>query len=196
MISMKSMATRIFWALLLIASVPSAVAGVAAVPLPTPPKSFSARFIETRTLPGFNQPLVSRGQVAFSRVRGVLWEVTAPYHYVFKMGPSGVEEQLPDGSVRRLDAEHAPWLAVVRHIFISALTGDTSDLEHYFDVRITALKVGRRIELSPKPGPMAKAIKHISVIEAGTPQFLRIDEASGGRIDIHFLDTRITAEAP
>lgn len=196
MISMKSMATQLFCALLLIASVPSAVAGAAAVPLPTPPKSFSARFIETRTLPGFNQPLVSRGQVAFSRVRGVLWEVTAPYHYVFKMGPSGVEEQLPDGSVRRLDAEHAPWLAVVRHIFISALTGDTSDLKHYFDVRITALKVGRRIELNPKPGPMAEAITHISVIEAGTPQFLRIDEASGGRIDIHFLDTRITAEAP
>ncbi len=196
MISMKSMATQLFCALLLIASVPSAVAGAAAVPLPTPPKSFSARFVETRTLPGFNQPLVSRGQVAFSRVRGVLWEVTAPYHYVFKMGPSGVEEQLPDGSVRRLDAEHAPWLAVVRHIFISALTGDTSDLEHYFDVRITALKVGRRIELSPKPGPMAKAIKHISVIEAGTPQFLRIDETSGGRIDIHFLDAQVTAEAP
>lgn len=196
MTSMKSTALYISGALLLIVSAPSSMAGTAAVRLPTPPKSFSARFVETRTLPGFDQPLVSRGQVTFNRASGVTWEVTAPYHYVFKMGPSGVEEQMPDGSLRHLDAEHAPWLAVVRHIFTSALTGDASDLEHYFAVQVTAFKDGRRIELSPKPGPMANAIKHISVTEAATPQSLRIDEVSGGRIDIRFLDTRAAAGAP
>ncbi len=182
--------------LLLAAAFPAAAATGAAATLPKAPESFRARFIETRTLPGFDQPLVSRGNVTFSRTRGVIWEVTAPYHYVFRMGPADAEEQMPDGSVRHLDAEHAPWLAVVRHIFTSALTGNISELRRYFHVQVTVLRVGRRIELTPKPGPMAKAINHISVTEAGTPRSLRMDEASGGRIVIRFLDAKAAAETP
>lgn len=196
MISTKSMLIRVFGACLMLAGLPASMAGTAGEKLPAPPESFSAHFIETRTLPGFDKPLVSRGLVVFSRTSGVIWEVTVPYHYVFKMGPSGVQETMPDGSVRHLDVEHAPWLAVVRHIFTSALTGNTSELKHYFEVQVTTLKHGRRIELSPEPGPMADAIRHISVTEAGTPRFLRIDEAGGGRIDIHFIETRTAAGAP
>ncbi|MGH8379231.1 MAG: LolA family protein, partial [Gammaproteobacteria bacterium] len=157
---------------------------------------FTAKFIETRTLPGFNQPLVSHGLVTFNRARGVTWEGTSPYHYVFKMSPTGVEEQMPDGSVRHLDEQQAPWLGVVRQVFGGALAGDTSELERYFDVQVTKLKDGRRIELAPKPGAMSQVIKHISVVEAGTPQFLRIDEVSGGRIEIRFLDARAAQDAP
>ncbi|MGH8398342.1 MAG: LolA family protein [Gammaproteobacteria bacterium] len=183
-------------AILLIAFTFPAWAGAAKPELPAPPKAFTAKFVETRTLPGFDQPLVSHGLVTFKRARGVTWEVTSPYHYVFKMNPSGVEEQMPDGSVRHLDAQQAPWLGVVQQVFSGALAGDTSELEQYFDVQVTKLKDGRRIELTPKPGAMSQVIKHISVVEAGTPQSLRIDEASGGRIEIRFLDTRAVQDAP
>jgi hypothetical protein len=189
-------ANYILRVLLLIVSTTLSMAGITANKLPTPPEAFSAHFIETRTMPGFNRPLVSRGVVIFDHISGITWKVTSPYHYVFEMGPSGVQEQMPDGSTRHLDAEHTPWLTVVRHIFTSAMTGDTSDLEHYFVVQVTQLKDSRRIELSPKPGPMANAIKHISVIEASTPESLHIDEVSGGSIDIRFFETRATAEAP
>ncbi|MGA9852066.1 MAG: outer membrane lipoprotein carrier protein LolA [Gammaproteobacteria bacterium] len=183
-------------AILLLAYASFACASAADLNLLATPKSFSAKFIETRTLPGFDQPLVSHGQLNFSRGTGVIWEVTSPYHYVFKMDPSGVEEQMPDGSVRHMDPRQEPWLGAVRQIFTSALSGDTSGLERYFDVQVTVLKDSRRIELDPKPGPVAKAIKHISVVEAGTPQSLRIDEASGGRIEIRFFDTRAVQGAP
>ena len=192
----KTAVLYIFSALCLIVGSCPSMAAAPVAKLPAPPKSFSARFIETRTVSGFNQPLVSRGLVIFNRSHGFTWEVTAPYHYVFAMSASGVQEQLPDGSLRHLDQKQAPWLAVVRHIFTSALTSDTSELEHYFVVQVTTLKGGRRIELSPKPGPMAEAIRHISVFEAGTPQSLRIDELSGGRIDIRFLKTPTAAETP
>ncbi len=189
----KSAAALCAVALLLVAAFPAATG---AADLSKAPESFRARFIETRTLPGFDQPLVSRGNVTFSRTRGVVWEVTAPYHYVFRLSASGAEEQMPDGSVRHLDAEHAPWLAVVRHIFSGALAGNISELRRYFHVRVTALRAGRRIELTPKSGPMAKAINRIRVTEAGTPRSLRIDEASGGRIVIRFLEAKTAAEMP
>ncbi|MGH8307747.1 MAG: LolA family protein [Gammaproteobacteria bacterium] len=183
-------------AILVLTCAASVWAGAAKPDLPTPPEAFTAKFIETRTLPGFDQPLVSHGLATFNRARGVTWEVTSPYHYVFKMNPTGVEEQMPDGSVRHLDAQQAPWLGVVRQVFSGALAGDTSELEQYFDVQVSKLKDGRRIELVPKPGAMSQVIKHISVVEAGTPQSLRIDEASGGRIEIRFLDARAVQDAP
>lgn len=171
-------------------------AGDARLNLSPSPQAFSAKFVEIRTLPGFQQPLVSHGQLSFSRSQGVIWEVTSPYHYVFKMGPAGVEEEMPDGSIRHLDPQQAPWLGMMQQVFTGALSGDTSELRRYFNVQVTALKDSQRIELNPKPGPVAKAIKHISVVQAGTPQSLRIDEVSGGRIEIRFLDVHTAAETP
>ncbi len=84
--------------------------------LPPPAKAFDADFTESRTLPGFAEPLVSRGKVDFKRAGGVRWEVTAPYHYLFTLDDKGMQETLPDGATHRIDAEHAPWLAAIQRI--------------------------------------------------------------------------------
>lgn len=168
----------------------------AATDLPPPAQAFSAAFTETRTLPGFSQPLVSHGTVVFKRDSGVRWEVSEPYHYLFTMDDKGMQEQLPDGAARTIDAEHAPWLVAIQHIFMGALAGDTAALQEYFDVKVTPQTAGRLIDLTPKPGPMAKAIKHISVSGGATPEDIRIDEIAGGRIDIRFLNPHTQAETP
>ncbi|HET7651066.1 MAG TPA: outer membrane lipoprotein carrier protein LolA [Gammaproteobacteria bacterium] len=149
-------------------------------------------FVQTRTLPGFSAPLVSHGIMRFDQKRGFHWEITAPYHYVFEMNGRQAREQLPDGSVRHLNPDQTPWLAAVEHIFISALAGNTSDLQRYFQINVTPLNKGRRVLLMPKPGPMAEAIVSIQVTESapGHPQQLGIKETSGGRMDIRFTPVR------
>lgn len=164
--------------------------GMAATALATTPSAtgFAASFVETRTLPGFTQALVSHGLMRFSRTGGFHWEITQPYHYVFEMRDGQAHEVLPDGTQRTLKPEQTPWLNAVQHIFVSALSGDRAQLARYFTVQATDVAHGRQVVLVPKSGAMAKVIRRIEVTESapGHPRHLVIEEASGGRMDIRF----------
>jgi len=179
-----------------LAFAPAILAADGVLALPPPAQAFSASFTETRSLPGFTQPLVSHGNVDYKRGGGVRWEVTAPYHYLFTMDAYGMQETLPDGAQHTIDAEHAPWLAAIQRIFLGALGGDTTALGEYFFVTETPRFAGRQLDLTPKPGPMAKAILHISVTGAAVPEHIRIDEVAGGVIDIRFQNSHAQATTP
>ncbi len=155
----------------------------------TPPASFSADFVQTRTLPGFTTALVSHGDMGYDAAHGFHWEITQPYHYLFEMNGKQAHEELPDGSQRDLDPDQTPWLAAVEHIFISALSGDRERLQSYFSVASKpAPGGGDALTLTPKPGAIANAISRIEVTESapGRPQHLEIFETSGGHMDIRF----------
>ena len=152
------------------------------------PPGFDSKFVETRKLPGFSTPLVSHGVMRFDPTHGFHWEITDPYHYVFDMNGAAASETLPDGITRKLDPGATPWLAAVRHIIVTSLSGDRAGLTRYFDVSIVPLPKGERVDLKPKPGPMAEAILTIQVTESapGHPLDIAIDETSGDRMDIRF----------
>jgi len=150
---------------------------------------FDSRFVQTRSLPGFSAPLTSHGVMRFDKQHGFYWEIIDPYHYVFQMGSAGATETLPDGSVRQLDPAETPWLAAVQHIIVNALSGDRSDLQRYFQVVVTPLPQGERVDLTPRQGPMSEAIVDIRVTESapGHPQLIEIKETSGDHMDIRFI---------
>jgi len=153
-----------------------------------PPASFAASFVQTRSVPNFDTPIVSHGNMSYDKVRGLHWEITQPYHYLFEMNGKQAHEELPDGTKRDLDPDQTPWLAAVEHIFISALSGDRSQLQAYFNVVEKPAAQGEDLTLTPKPGPIANAIGRIEVEESapGRPQHLQIFETSGGHMDIRF----------
>lgn len=152
------------------------------------PDGFAASFVQTRTLPGFNQPLVSHGVMRFSDKAGFHWEITQPYHYVFDMRNGQAHEVLPDGTRRTLKPDQTPWLKAVERLFVGALSGNQAQLARYFTVTIQPLDEGRHVTLVPRPGAMAKVITRIEVTESapGQPQRLVIDEVSGAHMDIRF----------
>jgi hypothetical protein len=173
---------RPFGLLLLLGSL-----GARAADLPAPPPAdFAASFVQTRTLPGFDAALTSRGDMSYDKSKGFRWEITSPYHYLFEMGGGKAHEELPDGTRRDLDPDQTPWLAAVQHIFISALSGDRSQLESYFSVAQGA--DAHQLVLTPKPGPIANAIRRIEVTESapGRPERLTLYESAGGKMDIRF----------
>lgn len=173
-------------ALLLALSFAAPVAWADSVPAP-----FTADFVETRSLPGFDAPIVSHGKLGYDKTRGFHWEITSPYHYVFEMDGKRAREELPDGTRRELDPDQNPWLSSVERIFVSALSGDRAELASYFDVTVTPRGRGESLDLKPKPGPLAQTITEIQVTESapGRPERLEIKEASGGRMEILFTPT-------
>jgi hypothetical protein len=153
-----------------------------------PARTFAAQFVQTRTLPGFDQPIVSHGELHYSAADGFRWEVSKPYHYLFQMRDDVAHEQLPDGTQRELRPDQTPWLKIVQQVFVHALAGDRERLRQYFDVQITPTRDGRNVVLIPHAQAMAKVIRRIAVTETrdGHPQQLDIDEAGGGHMDIRF----------
>jgi len=154
---------------------------------------FDSRFTQTRSLLGFSKPLVSHGVIRFDQAHGFYWEMTDPYHYVFQMKGDEAVQTLPDGSVKYLKAEQTPWLAAVQHIIVDALSGNRSELERYFSLKVTPMSQGEHVDLTPKSGAMREAIVSIEVTESapGHPQKIAIRETSGDSMDISF-----TAPAP
>jgi outer membrane lipoprotein-sorting protein len=162
----------------------------AAFAAPAPPDHFAARFVEQRTLPGFDEPVVSHGVMRISHGKRFRWEITRPYQYVFEMADGHAREKLPDGTTRTLDSDETPWLKAVEHIFVGALSGNLADLKRYFklDIQSSSKVQGRQVVLTPKSDTLSRMINRIDVTEdaAGHPRRLKIDEASGGRLDIRF----------
>lgn len=164
------------------------LAGISGVHAAAPAAgNFQANFVETRTLPGFDTPLISHGRVQFN-AGGFRWEITAPYHYLFEMHGGQAQEQLPDGQVRKFDPAQTPWLIAVKQLLASALSGNRAELQKYFQVETTPQSQGQRVLLAPKPGVLAQAIQGIEVTESapGHPEQLVIQETGGGRLDIRF----------
>lgn len=165
-----------------------AACSVAVAATPAAPPALKLSFVETRTLSGFTTPLISHGVLSVDAAHGFRWEITAPYHYVFEMHGGAAQEQLPDGSVRQLDPEQAPWLAAMEQIFMGAVSGDVAQLQRYFELKIAPLAQGRRITLTPKPGALSQAITQIQVTETATghPRQIDIRETSGGGMQLRF----------
>ncbi len=157
---------------------------------------FAADFVQTRTLPGFDEPIISHGHLSFDQASGFRWEITRPYHYLFQMQDGVARETLPDGSQRTLDAADTPWLKVVQQVFVAGLSGDGEELTRYFNVEITPLENGSRVTMVPRSKAMAEAIRRITVIEnaAGQPEELALDEASGGHMTIRFMPASTPAQ--
>lgn len=150
------------------------------------PQSFHADFTQTRTLPGFDQPLVSRGEVDFERNGSLHWTVTEPYHYEFVMEDGQAREVLPDGTHRNIDSQDAPWLGIIQRVFRAALSGDDNTLTQYFSVR----RSDKRLQLTPLAAPLKDHIAQINVVGGDLPDHITITEQGGGEIEIRF--SRVT----
>ncbi len=152
------------------------------------PQDFAAKFVQTRTLPGFDKPLVSHGEMRFSAENGFHWQIDKPYHYVFEMHGDQAREELPDGTRRTLKPDQTPWLKAVQRMFVGALSGDQARLERYFEVSITPLDDGRHVTLVPRPGAMGQVVQRIEVTEAapGQPRHMVLNEVGGAHMEIRF----------
>lgn len=146
------------------------------------PRIFSADFTQTRSLPGFDAPLVSHGRMRFDRDGTLHWTVNEPYHYEFIMHNGTAHEVLPDGSERDLDTAEAPWLAIIQRVLHAALTEDLNTLSAYFRIK----RVPGRLVLTPLASALKSHIDRIEVVQNAAPEQITIAEHDGGKVEIRF----------
>ncbi|MFL6700319.1 MAG: LolA family protein [Vitreoscilla sp.] len=145
-------------------------------------------FEQTRTLKGFRNPLVSRGEFLVARGQGVWWHTQQPFESTLVVTRTRLFTRNADGSTGGgVDAQAEPGLQQVNELIFSLLAADPEVLAQKFTV--VAQPVGANgwtLTLTPRDANVAKFLSRATLAGERDVQSVRIEEARGDATQIRF----------
>lgn len=145
-------------------------------------------FEQTKTLKGFRNPLVSRGEFLVARGQGVWWHTQQPFESTLVVTKTRLFTRNADGSASNLmDAQAEPGLQQVNALIFSLLAADPEVLADRFTVAAQPVGAsGWTLTLTPRDANLAKFLARATLAGARDVQTVRIDEARGDATQIRF----------
>ncbi len=145
-------------------------------------------FEQSKTLKGFRNPLVSKGEFLVARGQGVWWHTQKPFDSTLVVTKTRLFTRNPDGSAANLmDAQSEAGLQQVDELVLSLLSADLEVLADKF--AIVAQPVGAAgwtLVLTPRDPNLAKFLVRATLAGERDVQTVRIDEARGDTTQIRF----------
>jgi len=145
-------------------------------------------FEQTKTLKGFKNPLVSRGEFLVARGQGVWWHTQQPFESTLVVTRTRLFTRNADGSATNLmDAQAQPGLEQVSELVFAILAADLDALADKFDVAAQpAGASGWTLVLTPRDPNIAKVLVRATLAGERDVQSVRIDESRGDSTQIRF----------
>ena len=121
-------------------------------------------FEQRRTLTGFRNPLVSRGDYVVARARGVAWRTREPFASTLVLTRERALSRQPDGRVDTLtDAREQPVLRLVNRMLFALMAADLAVLQEGFRVEGQVGATGWRLALAPRDAPLSQWVSRIDL---------------------------------
>jgi len=145
-------------------------------------------FEQRRTLAGFRNPVVSRGEFVVARDRGVWWHTREPFDSTLVVTRTRLLTRRADGQAgTRIDAADEPGVRVVNELVFALLSADLAALAERFELAGEAVgAAGWRLQLVPREPLLARFIARATLEGERTVQKVRIEEAAGDVSEIRF----------
>ena len=145
-------------------------------------------FEQTKTLKGFRNPLVSRGEFLVARGQGVWWHTLQPFESTLVVTKTRLFTRNADGSAGNLmDAQAEPGLQQVNELIFSLLAADLDVLADKFIVAAQPVgAAGWTLTLTPRDPNLAKFLVRATLSGERDVQAVRIEEARGDSTQIRF----------
>ena len=145
-------------------------------------------FEQIKTLKGFRNPLVSKGEFMVARGQGVWWHTQQPFESTLVVTPSRLVTRNADGSATNLmDAQAQPGLQQVNELIFSLLSADLDALAEKFTIAAQpAGAAGWTLLLTPRDANLAKFLARATLAGERDVQSVRIEEARGDFTQIRF----------
>ena len=146
------------------------------------------QFEQTKTLKGFRNPLVSKGEFLVARGQGVWWHTLQPFESTLVVTPTKLFTRNADGSASSLvDAQAEPGLQQVNALIFSLLAADVDVLADKFTVVAHSVgAAGWTLTLTPRDANIARFLVRATLAGERDVQTVRIDEARGDVTQIRF----------
>ncbi|HEY0061245.1 MAG TPA: outer membrane lipoprotein carrier protein LolA [Telluria sp.] len=171
-------------------------AASAAAPIPAiqamlaKPSTMCGRFEQTKQLAGMKKPLASQGRFCVVAGKGVLWRTLKPFPNTLRLTRDEIVHFQGERVAMRLDAKQEPTVRMINSVLFSLLSGELTGLESLFEVDGSATQNSWKVALKARQPALAKAIGVISLDGGAYVKNIHIDEASGDKTDIVFLDIK------
>ena len=145
-------------------------------------------FEQAKTIPGFRNALVSRGEFMVARGQGVWWHTLEPFESTLVVTRTRLFTRAPGGATDNvMDAQAEPGLRQVNELVFSLLSADLDALAGRFDISARAVGAdGWTLTLVPRDADVARFLKSATLTGDRFVQGVRIDELRGGSTQIRF----------
>lgn len=136
-------------------------------------------FEQSKQVKGFKKPLKSSGTYEVKKGEGVKWNTLKPFASELTVSADAIRSTQNGAEVFALDARAEPTVRVITGLLFSLLAGDLNALGTHFDAKGSVEGASWRIDLTPKPGPLAKIFSSISLKGDGYVRSVHLQEQSG-----------------
>ncbi|MBB3194241.1 LolA family protein [Roseateles terrae] len=143
------------------------------------PEWLRGEFVQTKKVPGFAKPLVSRGDFVLARGLGVLWRTTQPFASELRLTRDEIRATQGGQTAMKLEASREPAVRVINTLMFSLLNGDVSSLGDLFDVSGEAQDERWQLSLLPKPGPLRQVLQRVALEGNSFVRRIQLFEANG-----------------
>jgi hypothetical protein len=145
-------------------------------------------FEQTKTLKGFRNALVSKGEFLVARGQGVWWHTREPFEATLVVTKTRLFTRNPDGSTSNLaDAQAEPGVRQVNELIFSLLAADLDALADKFTIAAQPVgAAGWSLVLTPRDPAIAKFLARATLAGERDVQSVRIEEARGDTTQIRF----------
>ncbi len=145
-----------------------------------------AEFVQSKQVAALKRPLLTSGQLLFSRQQGVLWQIEQPYRVSYLLAEDRVVEIAADGSRKERLARDLPGMAQVSRVFRAMLGGNTAELRNYFELQVQGDTSRWTLLLKPRQAQLAQFIEQLEIRGGAFVSEVRILEAGGDVTQIRF----------
>jgi hypothetical protein len=156
-------------------------------------------FEQRKSVKGFRNPLVSRGEFVVARQRGVLWRTLEPYASSLVVTRDRVLARQADGTVaRRLQADEEPAVRAISETLFALMAADLTLLAQRFQLEGELGKDGWHLALLPRDAALGRWLQRVELEGDRFLRTVRLQEASGDQTQIrmsrHAGATALTAD--
>lgn len=150
-----------------------------------------ADFTQTKQMAALKRPLITSGKLLYSKVHGVVWQITKPYPISYILSEDKVIEVSADGYRKERSMKDIPGFAQISRIFKAMLSGDVNALNAYFDSKVQTEpnQTAWQLLLTPKQTQTSRFIQEIVVAGDQFVSSINIHEPNAASTAIVFSKT-------
>lgn len=152
-------------------------------------------FEQRKTVRGFRNPLVSSGEFAVSRSRGVLWRTQQPFASSLVVTRERVLARQGDGTVARvLHAGEEPAVRTISETLFGVMAADLAVLAQRFQIEGELVGAdGWRLLLTPRDAALGRWVQRVELDGDRFLRAVRLHEGSGDFTQIRMARHAIAA---
>jgi len=158
------------------------------------PEWLRGDFEQSKQVPGFKKPVVSRGDFVVARGRGVLWRTRTPFESELRLTRDEIRASQGGATSMKMDAQREPALRLVNEMMFALLGGDVGALAKLFtlDGELTGAAAWK-LDLRPRQAAWLQVLQRLALSGDTHVRAVELVEAGGDVTRISFSNLRETA---